>query len=87
MPPLQDAADQSGLHLIECMFKFRLIVSNSVYHIPSILKESVSVQESIASCKKCRANRPCDNHVIYQLRSLRDTLGVFLGLYIYIRSG
>ena len=42
MPPLQDAADQSGLHLIECMFKFRLIVSNSVYQIPSILKESVS---------------------------------------------
>ena len=44
---------------------------------------------ALIHCKKYRANRSCDNHVIYQLklRSLRDTLGVILGLYIYIRSG
>jgi hypothetical protein len=43
----------------------------------------------ITSCKKYWAKRSCDNHVIYQLklRSLRDTLGVVLGLYIYIKSG
>jgi hypothetical protein len=43
----------------------------------------------IINCKKYRAKRSCDNHVMYQLklRSLRDTLGVILGLYIYIRSG
>jgi hypothetical protein len=40
-------------------------------------------------CKKCKANRLYDNYIVYQLnlRSLRDTLGVFQGLYIYIRSG
>ena len=43
----------------------------------------------VGMCKKCRVNRSCDNHVMYQLklRSLRNTLGVILGLYIYKRSG
>jgi hypothetical protein len=69
-----------------------MIVPVTLWEVPSVLENRCVLQPqtlNILICKKSKANRSCDNHVIYQLklRSLRDTLGVFYGLYIYIRSG